>query len=314
MNEIVFGLLFIFAAIGLSILILLSIRLLISIAPHFFPEQNLSQKYGHSAVVIGGTDGMGLLIVKKLISQNISVFCVGFQTENLTQEDLPEGSTLINGSISDSSIMDAVLNHIKVNKPSLLFNCAALCIPQRFIQTDNPKKYVETYIGTLTQLTQAFLINAINDHQGKNNKYGIVFFSSQVYMFSSPFASLYSSTKAFTNQFARSLSAEYPQVDFLVLNPGAVNETSFFKYFPNFWYFKILSFLGEKKSSVVSLIFRSIGRIHVIDTGIYTYLTRIIVSLFDDNIIDFCASRMSSSVFDQIEKEKKYLNAPKIYN
>jgi short-subunit dehydrogenase len=113
-----------------------------------------------------------------------------------------------------------------------------------------------------------------------------VFISSQVSFWSSPFAALYAATKSFTLQFANSISAEYPGVDILCLAPGAVNQTSFFNRFPSHWYFNVVRRVGQLPTTVASIVFRALGRVRLLDTGILTLITRMVAALVDDNIVN----------------------------
>lgn len=259
----------------------ISLKLIISILPFLFKEQNLKSKYGNGyAIITGGTDGIGLKITKKLISQGLNVYVIGLKTDLITQNDLPEGSFLVENDLSDPQFVQNVCSWISQNHPTLLVHCAGLCIPQSFASVENPSKYINTYISSLVEMTSSFI-------KARNKNGGIVFFSSQVAFFSSPFATLYAATKSFTGQFADSLSSEYPNLDILCLFPGAINNTSFFKYFPKYWYFDFIKLIGQNPDSLVSLMFRALGRIRLVDSGLLSYGTRIATSFLDQNIINF---------------------------
>lgn len=271
----------ILALIGFIGLACFLIRILVSLLPCVLPEQNLYRKYGHGyALVTGGTDGIGLSITRKLISQGISVYVVGLDAGKLSSHDLPEGSILRHDDLGDPNVVKGICQWIKEYRPILLINCAGLCVPSSFLSVDSPSHYVETYLSSLVDITQAFL-------HARQSRGGIVFFSSQVSYWTSPFASLYAATKSFTSQFANSLAVEFPKIDFLILHPGAVNGTSFFNSFPNYWFFNFIRFFGQNCDTVSSLVFRSLGRIKSVDSGIYAILSRVFVSLFDSNLLNF---------------------------
>ena len=287
----------IFIFIGLVTLICMLLKILISVFPYFFNEQNIIKKYGNGyAVVTGGTDGIGLKITKKLLNQGLNVYVIGIKTNLIQQNDLPENSYLVEGDLSDSSFVKKICDWILQNHPILLINCAGLCIPQTFETIDNPSKYIDAHISSLVELTSAFI-------KARNQQGGIVFFSSQVALFTSPFATLYAATKSFIAQFADSLSAEYPKLDILCVFPGAVNGTSFFNHFPNHWYFNIIRFIGQKSDTVASLILKALGRVRLVDTGLLTYGTRIASSFLDQNIINFAGQLASSSLHSQLDSK-----------
>lgn len=265
-------------------------KFLIAILPFFLPEQNFVRKYGNKhAVITGGTDGIGLKIAKKLIRQGMNVYIIGQKTDLIRQDELPNGSKLYECDLSDQRSVHNICQWIYENHPSMLIHCAGSCIPQSFTLIENPSIYINAFISSLVELTSAYI-------KSRNKNGGIVFFSSQVSLFSSPFATLYAATKSFTAQFANSLSAEFPNLDVLCLFPGAVIDTSFFKYFPNHWYFNIIRFIGQKSDTIASLVFRSLGRIRLVDTGLLTYGTRIFTSFVDQNIINFAGQIAVSSL------------------
>ena len=282
--------------VAISLIFSISLKFIISNLPFFFPEQNLQTKYGNGyAVITGGTDGIGLKITKKLISQGLNVYVIGLKTDMITQNDLPEGSYLLENDLSDLQFVQNVCTWISQNHPTLLVHCAGLCIPQPFTNVEHPSKYIDSYISSLVEMTSAFI-------KARNRDGGIVFFSSQVAFFSSPFATLYAATKSFTGQFADSLSAEYPNLDILCLFPGAIVNTSFFKYFPKHWYFNLIKFIGQTPDTLVSLMFRALGRVRLVDSGLLSYGTRLASSFIDQNIINFAGQITVSSLRPQMER------------
>lgn len=284
-----------FLVITIAIIFFISLKVIISILPFFLKEQNLQSKYGNGyAVITGGTDGIGLKIAKKLISQGLNVYIIGLKTDLITQNDLPEGSFLVENDLADPQFVQKVCEWISQNHPTLLVHGAGLCIPQSFSSIEHPSKYIDAYISSLVEMTSSFI-------KARNKNGGIVFFSSQVAFFSSPFATLYAATKSFTGQFADSLSSEYPNLDILCLFPGAVNNTSFFRHFPKHWYFNFIRLIGQSPDTIASLVFRSIGRIRLVDSGILSYGTRIATSFIDQNIINYSGQIVVSSLRNQME-------------
>ena len=191
------------------IFFLLISRLLISIIPHFFSKQNLNQKYQNNyAIITGGTDGIGLTISKELTKQGFIVYIIGKETNKLSLNDFNLGSKIHFCDLENHKNIEEICNWIELNHPSLLINASGLCIPSLFKEINNPSEYISAHISSLVEITQCFIKN-------HSKKSGIVFFSSQVSFWSNPFASLYASTKSFTDQFARSISIENPDIDIL---------------------------------------------------------------------------------------------------
>lgn len=250
----------------------------------FLPVQDLMAKYRSKfAIVTGGTDGIGLSIVKKLAKQGFSIYVIGLDTKKVMIDDLPSGSVIDNSDLSSAESGIRICKWIEECKPSFLVHAAGLCIPSKFDMIDEPNKYIDAYISSMVQITQTFL-------KYRKREGGIVFFSSQVALWSNPFASLYAATKAFTHQFARSIAIENPNIETLVISPGAVNGTSFFRHFPYYWYFYLIRLIGQDCETVSNLVFKSLGKVSSVDTGILTYVTRIMSGLVDSNIIDKLAS------------------------
>ena len=193
---------------------------------------------------------------------------------------LPENSFLTICDLSEPENTKKLCDWIQTYQPKLLIHSAGFCEPYAFHLMKDPRKYNEAFISSMVDLTSAFL-------RVRKTNGGIVFFSSQVSFFSNPYASLYAATKAYTEQFARAIALEQPNLDILVVLPGAVNNTSFFDKFPKYWAFSLIQLLGNDVKTASSLIFRCLGRVSSIDFGIYTFATRIMISLLDSNIVDF---------------------------
>jgi short-subunit dehydrogenase len=151
------------------------------------------------------------------------------------------------------------------------------------------RAYIDGHVGSLVELTVAFL-------KARPARAGLVFFASQAAFWTSPFASIYAATKSFTFQFADSISAECPSVDVLCVSPGAVNGTSFFELFPDFWFFWLVRKIGQTPGSVASLVFRAIGRVRLVDTGVFTSITRIATSFIYANLVNMAGQIAARSL------------------
>ena len=284
--------------IGLIFIICVAIRFLIAYIPRILPEQDLAKKYhGGYALVTGGTDGIGLLIAKKLIKQGFSVHIVGLDAGKIQKNELPDGSILTICDLSEKENTESLCKWITTYQPKLLIHSAGYCEPYSFHLLKDPRKYNEAFISSMVDLTSAFL--KVRKSQG-----GIVFFSSQVSFFSNPYAALYASTKAYTEQFARALAIEHPKLDILGVLPGAVTNTSFFNKFPKYWAFSLIQLLGNDVETAASLIFRSLGRVSSLDFGIYTFLTRVIIGIVDSNIVDFCSKLVTLPLKKHFESQE----------
>lgn len=272
------------------IIFLLLIKVSIHIIPCLYKKQNLCMKYNNNyAIVTGGTDGIGYEIFQELQNQGFNVLIIGRNQEKINKNILKNQSKAFYGDLSDVSAVNYIKNWIIDNNPSVLVHSAGSCVPSSFIKINDPDKYLKSYINSMIEITRIFL-------NTRKEKGGIVFFSSQVSFFSNPYASLYAATKAFIEQFGRSIAMEHQNLDILTVIPGAVNGTSFFDKFPNFWFFNIIRFLGTERRVVSDIVFKCLGRINTIDIGIYTYLTRFVVCFIDNNVLDLIAKKLVSPI------------------
>lgn len=273
-----------------------------SILPFLFREQNIVQKYGRGcAIVTGGTDGIGLQIAKKLMEQGMDVMIVGLKTEKIQKRDLLQNSVLYECDLCEPAANDYLCDWISVNRPTLMVLAAGMCKVEHFDETYEPGEYIDAHIKSLVRLTSAFL-------KVRKGNGGLVFFSSQVSLIVSPFGTLYASSKAFIAQFANSLAAEYPNIDVLCLRPGAVVRTSFFNLSPDNWYIRFVQMIGNNPETIVSVVFKSLGRITMIDIGILTVITRLFVSFFDENIVKMIGRIAAIPLRKTVEKKKNIFN------
>ena len=284
------------AAFAVLVLICVGLRVLISVVPAVLPEQNLRRKYGPGlAVVTGGTSGIGLEIARKLMGQGMRVMIVGLRTEGV--DALQNGSCVKRLDLGDRDSVRELCSVIEAEKPVMIVHCAGLCVPSLLVREQDPSKYVETYVSSLVELTTAFL-------RGRQSHGGIVFFASQVAFWCSPFAALYAATKSFTAQFATSVAAEYPGIDVLCLYPGAVNDTAFFDKFPNHWYFKVIRLIGQSAKSVASLVFRALGRVTMVDSGILAIASRLFLCCCDENVVNLAAKFATVNLRKEMEAKQ----------
>ena len=287
------------AAAAVLLLLSFALRLLFCLVWTVLPEQNLTRKYGPGlAVVTGGTSGIGLEIARQLMGQGMRVMIVGLKTESVSDDILQNGSCVKRLDLGDKDGVRELCSAIEAEKPVLLVHCAGLCVPSLLVREKEPSKYVETYVSSLVELTTAFL-------RGRQSNGGIVFFASQVAFWCSPFAALYAATKSFTAQFATSVAAEYPGIDVLCLYPGAVNDTAFFDKFPNHWYFKVIRLIGQSAKSVASVVFRALGRVTMVDSGILAIASRLFLCFFDENLVNFAAKFATVNLRKQMEAKQE---------
>jgi hypothetical protein len=109
------------ALVGAVVIISLLIKLGIMLIPFMFLEHNLLSKYrGVFALVTGGTDGIGLVISRKLIAQGFNAHIIGFKSGRITQSELPDGYQLSENDLSDPLFVSRLCDWSSLNQPALI--------------------------------------------------------------------------------------------------------------------------------------------------------------------------------------------------
>ncbi|KAJ3085581.1 hypothetical protein HK102_014026 [Quaeritorhiza haematococci] len=253
-------------------------------------EQNLKEKYNAKwALVTGGSSGIGYSIVQKLASQNINVVIAALE-DNLLSESLTKikkefpnvqfravGVDL--GATDPEVYMKKIREGTEGLGVNLVFNNAGY-IKDGFFADLPLKTVISNYNCNATSslyITHHFVNTMI-----ANGQKGLVAFTSSSGGFiPAPLAAIYSSTKSFITYFAASLAGELKDdgIDVLVVHPSPI--MSRFYNNANMAMVKAVTKLAAPPSVIASVLFKSAGRITVIDQGWFTVALRVFLKVLD---------------------------------
>jgi short-subunit dehydrogenase len=192
------------------------------------------KKYEGYALITGGSDGMGLEFAKQLAEEGYNLVLVARETKKLKaasdhiKKKYKVDVVIISQDLTKIESADLIYDELKKNKihVGLLVNNAGFAVFSQFDEMPRQKSrdMISLMCMGYVELTHKFLPDML-----KNGSGGIIILSSVVAKFPGPFISVYSSTKAFSLQFGRSLHAEYHKkgIDVLTVCPGAM-DTKFF--------------------------------------------------------------------------------------
>lgn len=170
--------------------------------------------HGMTALVTGGTRGIGHAIVEELASFGASIYTCSRNKKDLDEclEKWQNEGYKVNGSICDLLLEDQRIELIQKatqhfnGKLDILVNNAAVCVPKETTQITSAD--CSLMMGTnfeasynLCQLAYPFLKDS--------GKASIVFISSISGIMAIPFVSLYAATKGAINQLTKNLACEW---------------------------------------------------------------------------------------------------------
>ncbi|CCH46269.1 3-oxoacyl-[acyl-carrier-protein] reductase [Wickerhamomyces ciferrii] len=188
---------------------------------------------GKTAVVTGGSRGLGLHIAKKLSEQGASIILVSRQKDVLRHNLKHELSIISNNQehgyiqcdLSDTgSIYETFLSANQLKKASILINCAG--VSQNSLLFSTPSSLVSKIIDT--NLTSSIILSQILLKQlMKNSPSSIINISSVLGLKGFKGTSVYSASKAGIVGFTRALAVEMGSKKIRVnsISPGLIKET-----------------------------------------------------------------------------------------
>ncbi|XP_023323937.1 very-long-chain 3-oxoacyl-CoA reductase [Eurytemora carolleeae] len=177
------------------------------------------RKLGDWAVVTGATDGIGKGFANRLASQGINVVLVSRSLSKLQD---------VAGELEEKYKIKTVVIAVDFTEPELVYNNISEGIknieggigllinnvgmgyehPEYFLEIENCaeacRNMVNCNVSSVLNVTRAVLPSMVN--RGKGAVINLSSFSS---LQSTPLLSVYSSTKAFVNQFSQDLEIEY---------------------------------------------------------------------------------------------------------
>ncbi|QWX83028.1 SDR family NAD(P)-dependent oxidoreductase [Cellulophaga sp. HaHaR_3_176] len=185
----------------------------------------LEEKYGNTALITGGSSGMGEAIAFELASKGITPILVARNKEKLavTAKKIASkhkiNAITYSVDLSDIEAIKVFLQEISNTDIGLFINCAGIENNGSFteIETDKEIQLINLNITSTYLLTKHFA-----DKMAKNKKGGILLFSSLFGLMGSPYFANYAASKAYVHNLAISLYPELKElgVDISVFAPG----------------------------------------------------------------------------------------------
>eukprot|EP00762_Andalucia_godoyi_P008600 ANDGO_04633.mRNA.1 Very-long-chain 3-oxoacyl-CoA reductase 1 len=267
---------------------------------NFLSSGKLVKKYRCEwALVTGASSGLGKAIAFDLASQGANVVLVALDNE-LLHSTCAELTALypnrqfmkigVNfGDFEHHSYEQVILEQTRDLRINVVFLNAGYIVLKGFTKApiDTWMRNLECNVLSGVRLSHAFM-----SRMRANNTRGFVCFtSSAAAMFPAPSQVLYSSGKAFLQNFAQSLAIEAGQygIDVQVLLPGPMAGTSNFYTqneagkVPKLDAFKFFLAIATTPNVVARQACRAAGWVTMLDTGAFTIFMRMFVRLVDWN-------------------------------
>lgn len=264
---------------GLMGIISLFTYVLVQVYQAALPVQNLKQKYPGAewALVTGGSSGIGKAIAARLLDQGLNVVIAARDDPILKEtvdefrakyKDLTIRSIPVDLSCSKQSYMDALIEGTKDITVQLLFNNAGYIFPGLFSneKLENVMKNFNCLAACNVPITHHFLRK-----MQEAKKPGLITFTSSAAAYLlGPTATMYSASKAFITNFATTLAAENRDigVDVTVVHPSPIMSNFYKGTADQMANLKNAMKMAQGPDVIAQLLFRSAGRLVVVDQGI----------------------------------------------
>eukprot|EP01112_Ceratiomyxa_fruticulosa_P014591 TRINITY_DN4193_c0_g1_i1.p1 TRINITY_DN4193_c0_g1~~TRINITY_DN4193_c0_g1_i1.p1 ORF type:complete len:333 (-),score=51.52 TRINITY_DN4193_c0_g1_i1:57-1055(-) len=268
----------------------------VMLTSHPLPKTNLREKYDSKwALVSGGSSGIGKAIAIELANMGLNIVIIAKNNEQLTKTKselctmfTKRSFRFISVDLSDSSsdYMTTITQQTSDLDIYLIFNNAGYMQIEDFEITPLSSKLnlIEVNALSVVRITDHFYKQAVS----KKHRALFCFTSSATSFIPSPFAPVYSATKAFLASFATSLAieAKYKNIDVVCVNPGYVH-TAIYDSIPNFMLLKVLSWIGQTPEEVGDIVVRTVGRPSIVsmDTGLFSIVSRLADKILSINAI-----------------------------
>lgn len=264
---------------------------------HFiFPARNLAKYYGCKwALVTGASSGIGAAISTRLAQQGINVVLVALEDALLEKHTLMlrerfpnQEFRAVGVDLTREGYLEKVRDATEDISINVVFNNAGYLLLGGFT-----KKPLGAHLGNLEcnvisglKITHLIMSRMVESGVTK----GAFFFtSSSASLFPAPAQSMYSSGKSFISSFAASLAIEasLKGYDILSIQPGPMR-TNFYTQnvsgsVPKLDAFKFFLAMSNTPEEVAEILFRAAGRCTWLDTGVFSFVMRIIMRLVDVN-------------------------------
>jgi len=258
-----------------------------------FKPNDLKLRYNAKwALVTGASSGIGKALTEKLAQMGLNVVLVALDdqilsdTFKLMQTMYPKvefRKVGVNLSKSTDRYDQIVAEATKDIDVQIVFNNAGYLVLKGFAVTDLSalEANVECNCVSHMKLSHIFLQRMID----KKLPGCIAFTSSQAAFFPSPGGAVYSAGKAFLTAFAASLAIEARphKVDVCCLMSGPV-QSRFYDNVPKISTLNFFHMISSTPEQIAEILIRSVGRIVLRDANLYTYVTRLLVRIFEVNL------------------------------
>jgi len=174
-----------------------------------------------TAVVTGGSGGIGKIIAKALHDAGFEVILVARNEENLKKaaQEIGENVNIFPCDVADYSLIEPFFN--KLEKLDVLVNCAGILGPTEPI--------VDSNLGDWMSVINVNLMGTVNCCKAaisklENSEHGkIINVAGGGAAYARPLHSAYATSKAAVVRFTEELAQEVKNIDVNVISPGAHN-------------------------------------------------------------------------------------------
>lgn len=195
-----------------------------------FPDNNW-------AVVTGGTSGIGLAFVEKLLNSGYKILILSKDIRKLEEikKKHPDSVEVLAVDFSNANIYTKICTFLKPYKISLLINNVGMLGNADYLVNVNDSdilKIINCNIVSCVEMTKIVIANML-EHNTKGTVLNISSITSKLKF---PFFSTYSSTKAFIDRFSENINLECKSMDIRIktINPYFVS-TKMTKMKPSFF-------------------------------------------------------------------------------
>ncbi|CAD8126095.1 unnamed protein product [Paramecium sonneborni] len=194
-------------------------------------RRNLIGRYGEEswAVITGGSDGIGKEFCIQLAKQKFNIALISRNAKKMDQICLELQNYGVqtkyivadfnNGYTED--FYNQIYKQLEYLDISILVNNVGTGEAGQFEQQKMEDSFMMLRVNALSTLMMTRIL--INKLQNRNKKSAVITISSGLAYLPSPFVSVYSGTKAFTNYFTQSLALTSKNIDFLSVTPLGVS-------------------------------------------------------------------------------------------
>lgn len=184
----------------------------------------MSKLDGKTAIITGGSSGIGLATAKRFVDEGAYVFIIGRRAAELDKAKAAIGRnvSIVQGDVADVDDLDKVFAQVKAEKDAVdIVVASAGFVEHAPVETASPEHFDKTFDTNVRGLF--FTVQKALPLMTRGGS--IVLVSSGLHLKGFPAHSAYSASKAAVRSFARTFAAELKDRGIRVnsLSPGAVD-------------------------------------------------------------------------------------------